>query len=121
MKSHNDAHSAEHVILREFGVTTIILTPGACGKGSCAVIDDTGSGSSGVCPKPLASHKNKMFCEERTNVVSWEIVVYFRKTLVFRESRTQGGARQRGRGDPVLQLMTLDPVHPTCVPNRRSY
>ena len=33
--------------LREFGVTAIILTPGACGRGS------RGSAGSAACPKPL--------------------------------------------------------------------
>ena len=36
-----------------FGVATVIRNPGACGRVSYAAADDTRSGSSGACPKPL--------------------------------------------------------------------
>ncbi len=35
---------------RKFGVIAIILTPGACGRGSRVAVDDTGSSGSGACP-----------------------------------------------------------------------
>ena len=56
------------MILRELGVITIVLTPGACDRVFRAAVDDTGSGRSGesvACPKPLAS-LSKAFAFVRT-------------------------------------------------------
>ena len=39
--------------LKEFCVTAIILTPGACVGGSRAAVDDTGLAGSGACPQRL--------------------------------------------------------------------
>ena len=36
-----------HDNVREVDITTVVLTPGACGRGSLAAVGDTGSGSSG--------------------------------------------------------------------------
>ena len=40
-------YGVQLINLKEFGVTAVILTPGACSRGTHAAVDDTGSGGSG--------------------------------------------------------------------------
>ena len=58
-------HLAHAISLKEFGVTTVILTPGTCGRESRASVDDTGLRSSDVCPKQFSLWgKTARFCQK---------------------------------------------------------
>jgi hypothetical protein len=62
-------------------ITTVIIAPGACGRGSRATADDTASGGTagtGACPKQAFGPDQTQFCDSGidSGVILGSILIY---------------------------------------------